>query len=64
MQDHRAFDTRLVIGHGEFFNQFGRFLRVSDLNTRQDFQALAVSVIHQEKRGFVVLAQVSDAYVL
>src|SRR5689334_22419883 len=64
MQDHRALDTRLVIGHGKFFNQFGRFLRVSDLDTRQDFQALAVGVIHQEERGFVVPAQVADTDVL
>src|SRR5215467_14430842 len=64
MQDHRALDARLVISYGKFFNQFGRFLRVSDLDTRQDFQALAVGVIHQEERGFVVLAQVPDADVL
>src|SRR5262249_56580879 len=60
----RALDTRLVIRRCKFFNQFGRFLSVSDLDTRQDFQALAVSVIHQENRGFVVPAQVSDADVL
>src|SRR5262249_57568798 len=64
MQGHRALDARLVISYGKFFNQFGRFLRVSDLDTRQDFQALAVGVIHQEERGFVVLAQVPDADVL
>src|SRR5262245_22811186 len=64
MQNHRALDTRLVIRRCKFFNELGRFLSVSDLNARQDFQALAVGVIHQENRGFVVSAQVSDADVL